>query len=186
MEENQEFFKLINACRKSDRAAQDKVYLGFYSYAISIGLRYSRDRQEAIEIVNDSFFKIFTNLDKYTDGLSFKGWLRKIVVNAAIDYYRRNEKHYHNVDISYAGSEIVNADVLDQISEKEIIALIQDLPPSYRLVFNLYVMEGFKHEEIAQKLGISAGTSKSNLSVARTKLQMAIAKNRDIKDQKHG
>lgn len=186
MEENKSFYKLIKACRKSDRAAQDQLYLAFYSYAMSVGLRYSRDRQEAIEIVNDGFFKIFTNLDKYTEGLSFKGWLRKIVVNAAIDYYRRNEKHYHSVDISYAGAEVITKDVLDDISEKEIIALIQDLPSSYRLVFNLHVLEGYKHEEIAQKLNISVGTSKSNLSIARTKLQMAIAKTRDIKGQKHG
>lgn len=158
----------------------------FYSYAMSIGLRYSRDREEAIEIVNDAFFKVFTNLDKYTPGLSFKGWLRRIVINASIDYYRRNEKHYHGVDISYANFEHADENVLDDISEKEIIELIQDLPPSYRMVFNLHVIEGYKHEEIAKKLNISVGTSKSNLSVARTKLQLAISKMRGIKGQKHG
>lgn len=186
MEENSSFYSLINACRKGDRTAQDTLYAEFYNYAMGIALRYSRDREEAIEIVNDAFFKIFTNLDKYTQGLSFKGWLRRIVINAAIDYYRRNEKHYHGVDISYAKQEHITEDVLDEISEKEIIALIQALPPSYRMVFNLHVIEGYKHEEIAQKLNISVGTSKSNLSIARTKLQLAINKIRDIKGQKHG
>ncbi|WPP51376.1 RNA polymerase sigma factor [Catalinimonas niigatensis] len=186
MEEDKHFYRLIADCRKGKRAAQDELYLGFYHYAMSIGLRYSRDREEAIEIVNDAFYKILTSLDKYTQGLSFKGWLRKIVINAAIDYYRRNEKHYHGVDISYARHESMHEDVIDEMSEKEIVVLIQDLPPSYRIVFNLHVIEGFKHEEIAQKLNISVGTSKSNLSIARTKLQLAIYKLRDIKDQQHG
>ncbi|UII29659.1 sigma-70 family RNA polymerase sigma factor [Fulvivirga ulvae] len=186
MEENRSFYELIDCCRKGRKSAQDKLYMEFYSYAMSIALRYSRDREEAIEIVNDAFFKVFTNLDKYTPGLSFRGWLRRIVINASIDYYRRNEKHYHGVDISYANLEHTDEDVLDDISEKEIIGLIQDLPPSYRMVFNLYVIEGYKHEEIAKKLNISVGTSKSNLSVARTKLQLAISKMRGIKGQKHG
>jgi len=180
------FYKIIEQCKKGKRSAQDKLYADFYSYAMSIGLRYSRDREEALEIVNDSFFKVFTNLDKYSVGLSFKGWLRKIIINAAIDYYRRNEKHYHGVDISYAKDQEVGADVLSQISEQEIFELIQALPPSYRMVFNLAVIEGYKHEEIAQALGISVGTSKSNLSVARTKLQLAIKRSSSEKQQKHG
>ncbi|MBL3654545.1 RNA polymerase sigma factor [Fulvivirga sediminis] len=185
MEENKEFHQLLKQCRKGHRQSQDRLYLAFYNYAMSIGLRYSRDREEALEIVNDSFVKVFTNLNKYSVGLSFKGWLRKIVINSAIDYYRRNEKHYHSVDISYARFEYEDYDILAEISEKEIIALIQELPPSYRIVFNLYAIEGFKHDEIAQKLGISAGTSKSNLSVARTKLQAAIKKIRNIRKH-HG
>ncbi|ELR73022.1 RNA polymerase ECF-type sigma factor [Fulvivirga imtechensis AK7] len=186
MEENQSFYRLLDSCKKGNGTAQEELYKSFYNYVMGIALRYSRDREEAIEIVNDGFFKVFTNLDKFTKGLSFKGWLRRIVINAAIDYYRRNEKHYHGVDISYAKQEYIPEDVLDEISEKEIITLIQELPASYRIVFNLYVIEGYKHEEIAQKLNISVGTSKSNLSVARTKLQLAINKMREIKGKKHG
>ena len=185
MEENKEFYELLKRCKKGHRQSQDRLYLAFYSYAISIALRYSRDREEAIEIVNDAFVKVFTNLSKYTAGLSFKGWLRRIVINAAIDYYRRNERHYHNVDISYARYELDEEDILDKISSEEITALIQELPPSYRIVFNLYAIEGFKHSEIANKLGISEGTSKSNLSAARTKLQAAIIKLRNIR-KSHG
>lgn len=186
MEENQSFYRLLDSCKRGDSTAQEELYKSFYNYAMGIALRYSRDREEAIEIVNDGFFKVFINLDKFTKGLSFKGWLRRIVINSAIDYYRRNEKHYHGVDISYARQEQISEDVLDEISEKEIMDLIQGLPPSYRMVFNLYVIEGYKHEEIAQKLNISVGTSKSNLSVARTKLQLAINKMREIKGKKHG
>ncbi len=99
------------------------------------------------------------------------------MVNTAIDYYRRHKEHYHHVDISYAKYEQVKHwDVLDKISEREIIGFIQLLPPSYRLVFNLYVIEGYKHEEVAQKLNISVGTSKSNLAIARSKLKRMILK----------
>jgi len=138
---------------------------------MGICLRYSRTREEAIEIVNDGYVKIFTKLDKYSKGLSFKGWMRRVMINSAIDYYRRNEKHYHSLDISHGQYEVAGETALDKLSEEEIIAAIQSLPPSYRMVFNLYVIEGFKHDEIANQLNISTGTSKSNLSIARSKLQ---------------
>lgn len=148
---------------------------------MGVCLRYSRTREEAIEILNDGFVKIFTKLNKYTKGLSFKGWLRKIMINVAIDYFRRNEKHYRGVDISYVRYEEVSASALDQLSEKEIIEAVQQLPPSYRMVFNLYVIEGYKHEEIAQQLNISIGTSKSNLAVARNKLQKKLLVQRAVR-----
>lgn len=162
---------LITLCRKGYREHQEELYLMFYNYAMSICLRYSKDREEALEIVNDGFVKTFSNLDKYRDNTSFKAWLRRILINASIDYYRKNEKHYRQVDISYAKHEYITEDAVDKLSEKEIIELIQELPPSYRMVFNLFVIEGFNHPEIARKMGISVGTSKSNLSVARGKLK---------------
>lgn len=141
---------------------------------MGICLRYSRTKEEAVEILNDGFLKIFTRLDHYSKGLSFKGWLRKVMINSAIDYFRRNEKHYHAMDISYAQYESTTELVLDQMSEQEIINAIQRLAPSYRIVFNLYVVEGFKHEEIASMLNISVGTSKSNLAIARSKMRKIV------------
>ena len=138
---------------------------------MGICLRYSRTREEAVEILNDGFIKIFTKLDHYSKGLSFKGWLRRVLINSAIDYFRRNERHYHSLDISHVHYESASENILDKLSEKEIIAAIQRLPPSYRMVFNLYVIEGYKHEEIANQLNISVGTSKSNLAIARNKLK---------------
>lgn len=138
---------------------------------MGICLRYSRTREEAIEILNDGFIKVLSKLDMYSPGLSFKGWLRKIMINSAIDYFRRNEKHYHSLDISHIQYECSAENVFDKIGEQEIIAAIQLLPPSYRMVFNLYVIEGFKHEEIANQLNISVGTTKSNLAIARNKLK---------------
>lgn len=120
--------------------------------------------------MNDGFFKIMTNLDKYTPGLSFKGWVRRIMINSAIDFFRKNEKHYNSIDVSYIKTEDSSPDVWSQMSAETILQAIQRLPPSYRMVFSLHAIEGYSHEEIAQQLGISTGTSKSNLSVARTKL----------------
>ena len=138
---------------------------------MGVCLRYSRNRDEAIEILNEGFLKVFLKLGKYTPGLSFKGWLRKVMINSAIDYFRRNERHYHSLDISHAQYASSSGDILDAIYEKEIIAAIQRLPASYRIVFNLHVIEGYKHEEIAHQLNISIGTSKSNLAMARNKLR---------------
>ncbi|NJM25175.1 MAG: sigma-70 family RNA polymerase sigma factor [Bacteroidia bacterium] len=163
--------RLLKACRRHDRYSQDRLYQYFYGYALGICLRYSRSRDEAIEIVNDGYLKIFSNLDKYTEGLSFKGWLRKIMINASIDYFRRNEKHHAGLDISYVQHEPDTANALSQLSAADIINAVQSLPASYRMVFNLFVIEGFKHEEISAMLHISVGTSKSNLAVARSKLR---------------
>ena len=141
---------------------------------MGICLRYARSRDEAYEILNDGFYKVFTHLDKFTPGLSFKGWMRRIMINAAIDHFRRNEKHYDHVDISYTKSEYISPDVFNIISEETILKAVHELPPSYRMVFNLYAIEGYKHSEIAQKLNISEGTSKSTLSMARIKLKKAL------------
>ncbi len=184
--ENKTLQELIDGCRKGDRKFQDLLYKQFYGFALGICLRYARSREEAIEIVNDGFYKILTNLDKYSPGLSFKGWLRTIMVNASIDHYRKNEKHYHQVDISYIKSERLLPEVVSNMGEQVIISAIQELPPSYRSVFNLYVIEGYKHSEIAQKLNISEGTSKSNLNMARIKLKKFLNMLADEKSEQNG
>lgn len=172
--EEKQLYHLLDACRKGDRPAQDRLYTSFYSYCIGVCLRYSRTREEATEILNDGFIKIFSKLHLYSPGLSFKGWIRKVMINSAIDYFRRNEKHYHSLDISHVQFQSTDESALDHLSETEIISAIQLLPPSYRMVFNLHVIEGFKLEEIANKLNISVGTAKSNLAVARNKLKKAL------------
>lgn len=155
---------------------------------MGICLRYSRSRDEAIEILNDGFIKILSKIDKYSPGLSFKGWLRKVMINTAIDYFRRNEKHYQSLDISHVQYESSAETVFDKLGEQDIIAAIQLLPPSYRMVFNLYVIEGFKHEEIANQLNISVGTTKSNLAIARNKLKRILIteQTEKLKHEKNG
>jgi len=186
--EEKELYKLLESCRRGDRNSQDRLYRDFYAYSMGICLRYSRTRDEAIEIVNDGYIKIFSRLDHYSPGLSFKGWLRKVMINSAIDHYRRNEKHYHSLDISHGQYESFAETVLDHLSEQEIIAAVQLLPPSYRMVFNLYVIEGYKHEEIANQLNISVGTTKSNLAIARNKLKKILSTEQveRLKQEKNG
>lgn len=186
--EDKELYKLLDSCRKGDRTSQDRLYRQYYAYSMGICLRYSRSREEAIEILNDGFIKILSKIDKYSPGLSFKGWLRKVMINAAIDYFRRNEKHYHSLDISHVQFESSAETVFDKLGEQEIIAAIQLLPPSYRMVFNLYVIEGFKHEEIANQLNISVGTTKSNLAIARNKLKKILITEQieKLKHEKNG
>ncbi|HEU4861424.1 MAG TPA: RNA polymerase sigma factor [Chitinophagaceae bacterium] len=186
--EDIELYKLLDSCRRGDRSSQDRLYRQYYAYSMGICLRYSRSRDEAIEILNDGFIKILSKIDKYSPGLSFKGWLRKVMINSAIDYFRRNEKHYQSLDISHVQYESSAETVFDKLGEQDIIAAIQLLPPSYRMVFNLYVIEGFKHEEIANQLNISVGTTKSNLAIARNKLKRILIteQTEKLKHEKNG
>ena len=184
--DEKDILTLVKACRNKDPRSQELLYREFYGYAMGICRRYSRSREEATEIVNDGFFKVMTHLDKYTPSLSFKGWMRRIIINSAIDYFRKNEKHYHTIDVSYMKVDDQSPGINSQLSEEEILKAIQRLPPSYRMVFNLHVIEGYSHEEIAQRLEISAGTSKSNLSIARTKLMKMLGSEFDRKWEQNG
>jgi RNA polymerase sigma-70 factor (ECF subfamily) len=170
-EEEKYLNTLIKACKKGKRESQKELYKLFYSYGLSVCLRYSQSKEEAQEILNDGFVKIFGNLDKYDMNLSFKGWLRRILVNTAIDYYRKHHKHYHTLEVVHNQYLDDSPDALDNLSVEEILNLVQTLPPAYRIVFNLYVLEGYKHHEIAEELGITEGASKSNLAKARMKLR---------------
>ncbi|MEI6059490.1 MAG: RNA polymerase sigma factor [Bacteroidota bacterium] len=167
---------VVAACKSDDSAAQRALIKLYYGYVKSISLRYSSDDQLADEIVNDSFLKVFNNLDKYDDKQAFKGWLRTIVVNTAIDYYRKSNQApaYQNLDNVHLPD--LNEDVISGISAEEILDLVRKLSPAYRTVFSLYVIDGYTHKEIAEKLGIGEGTSKSNLQDARRKLQSMILK----------
>lgn len=121
--------------------------------------------------------KIFLKIGKYTSEKSFKGWLRRIMINTAVDTYRQNLKHYYAEDVSLLEQEASTENVLDKMGYEDVIRLVQELSPAYRTVFNMYVIDGFTHEEIAVMLHISVGTSKSNLSKARVNLQKRIKKN---------
>lgn len=173
----------VKACARNDRESQKKVYTAFYGYAMAVCERYTNNHDDAVEILNDGFLKIFKEIHRYkpayTDEVgSFKGWLRKIMIYTAIDHFRRNQKHRYTADIDNGIIQIASGgeDAVDRISYDEIIRSIQEVTPGYRTVFNLFVIEGFSHEEISEKLGISVGTSKSNLSKARKQLQKILLK----------
>ncbi len=167
---------LIQSCKKQHPAGQKRLYELFYSYGMGICRRYTYTREEAHECLNDGFFKVFTRIDQYDPEYPFKSWFRKIMVNASIDFYRK----HHGTKRSLETIELLEHDQttnnigLEQLAYEDVLKLVQKLPPSYRVVFNLYVIEGYKHHEIAERLGISVGTSKSNLAVAKQKLRKMI------------
>jgi len=171
--------KMIEGCLRGNRESQKMLYEHFYGYAMSICLRYSKSREESREILNDGFMKVFMRLGTRDANASFKSWLRRVMINAAIDHYRKNSKHYQLKDVDESATWISSgeADALHDLSYEELIALVQELSPAYRAAFNLYVIDGYTHEEIASQLNISVGTSKSNLFKAREHLKAAFKKN---------
>ena len=153
------------------------LYQHFYGYALGICLRYTSGRSEATEVLNEGFLKVFTKLDLYDRSKSLKGWIRRIMINTAIDLYRQNLKHSGSSGDLENAMEVSGPEAtISSLSYNEIVAEVQELTPGYRAVFNMYVIDGFSHEEIAEQLEISVGTSKSNLSRARAILQKRLAK----------
>lgn len=162
---------LIQGCKRNDRDSQRLLYQHYYSYALSICIRYSRSVSEAKEVVNDGFMKVFGKIDQYNSDSPFKGWLRSIMIHASIDQYRKERKHQNAESIQNVHPVFTQPDVITTLSHEELIGLIQKLSPAYRAVFNLYVIDGFTHPEIGKLLKISVGTSKSNLLKARENLR---------------
>jgi RNA polymerase sigma factor (sigma-70 family) len=176
--------RLIQGCIAGDRNSQRQLYELYSPKMFTVCLRYSESREEAEEILQEGFLKVFESISKFRFEGSFEGWVRKIMVNSALQKYRRRYRLHAVVDIeSTVLEDHYHGDIVSQISMKELLHMVQQLTPAYRTVFNLYVFEGYKHREIAELLGVSEGTSKSNLSDARSVLQRMI--NNSLKIAKH-
>ena len=166
--------KLIEDCIKGKRRAQNKLYKKYADILLGICLRYSRNKSEAEDVLQDGFIKIFTKIKDFRMEGSFEGWMKRIMINTALLNSRDNLKHYFHADIDVIQERITDDvifEVDDNHSAKEIMKLVQGLPDGYRMVFNLYVFDNYTHKEIAESLGISEGTSKSQLARARKFLQ---------------
>ncbi len=158
----------------------EMLYKLFYSYAMSIILRFSSNKNDAEEILNDSFLKCFDNIKSYDPAKPFKTWFRRIVVNTSIDYYRKNLKFMDNQnidDINYLHSDY---DSVNGLNVEDLLKLLTQLPEMYRIIFNLYEIEGYKHEEIAEKLNIATSSSRTYLMRAKKILQELYNKNFNI------
>lgn len=162
---------LIQGCKRNDRDSQRLLYQHYYSYALAICIRYSRSVAEAKEVVNDGFLKVFDRINQYNPDFSFKAWLRRIMINASIDQYRKEIRHAHVSSVGDAFAGHAQPLAINNLTHEELIGLVQRLTPAYRTVFNLYAIDGYTHREIASMLGISEGTSKSNLLKARSNLR---------------
>ncbi|MEY4902680.1 MAG: hypothetical protein RLZZ292_495 [Bacteroidota bacterium] len=165
----------IKGCCERDKQSQQHVFRYYYNYVMTIASRYVQHKTEAEEITSDTFYRAFSKIDTYNLNYAFKPWLGKIAVNCAINHFQK----YHRENVFFETLENVQIveyqeDVISKLSYQELKAMIQCLSPAYKIVFNLYVIEGYKHEKIATMLSISVGTSKSNLAKAKQKLQRMI------------
>lgn len=171
----EEIQQLIEGCLIGNRQSQSRLYSLLKDKMFTVCLRYADNREEAEEILQEGFIKVFEFIHQYKYKGPFEGWIRKIMVNCALQKHRSKRQLHALVNIDTAAVENIGTEnILSQIGTRELLTMVQRLPPAYRMVFNLYVFEGMKHREIAEHLGISEGTSKSNLSDARSILRKAV------------
>jgi len=164
--------EIIEGCKKNNRKAQKQLYEKYAPVLMGICIRYANSTDEAHDILQDSFIKILRQIKQFENKGSFEGWMRRIVVNTAISNYRKNLKHYnqYNIDDVYTDSHSTSMFEAD-FTHDELLKIIHTLPDGYRLVFNLYAIEGYKHKEIAEMLNIDIATSKSQYSRAKKVLR---------------
>ncbi len=168
--------ELVQECVFGNRYYQEVFYKKYSQKMYNLCLAYTSSHDDAKDVMQDGFVKVFTSLKQYQGSGSLEGWVRKIIVNTAIDFYRKKSKEIKNINIDDVHHLSYNVSVLDALHAKHLIDLIQKLPEGANLIFNLYVVEGYSHEEIAEKLNISIGTSKSQLSRAKSLLKNYIEK----------
>jgi len=175
--------QIIELCARHDRKAQQVLYDKYSHLLLGVCLRYASDKAEAEDILQDSFLKIFFNIHEYSGSGSFIGWLRKVAVNTAITHYNKNLKYRYYVEIDeYVSIETgVTSFEEDFYSSEELFKVLNELPAGYRMVFNLYAVEGYKHKEIAEMLGIDTNTSKSQYSRAKAVLRSKLEKLGELK-----
>ncbi len=166
---------LIGKCLKNEPKAQAEFYKRFAPKMYGVCIRFAKNKMEADDILQEGFIKVFFNLKSYRGDGALEGWVRRTIVNTAINYYKRNLKYQNDLEIEKADSmHSSDNGILDSISANDLINLVQELPVGYRMVFNLNVIEGYTHKEIAKILNISENTSKSQLSRARQSLQAKV------------
>ena len=175
---NEELIVCIEGCKQNNRDSQKKMYTTFYGFAMSVCFKYTSKKEDAVEIINDGFLKIFKTIYHYEASFadlasSFTGWLKKIIIHTAIDRFRKDKNLQLIQELSDEGGDVSydGEDVIDKLSHDEIMKAVQNLSAGYRMVFNLYVLDGMTHKEIGEYLNIAEGTSKSNLAKARKVLQ---------------
>jgi RNA polymerase sigma-70 factor (ECF subfamily) len=170
--------QLIKACLRGEALAYERLYQQYAPKMMVVCKRYVNDYEDAKDLLQEGFMKVFQELHRFRNEGSFEGWVRRIMVNVSLEHYKKVVKPGHQLDdislLTDHFQPIADQDIESHLSAEELLLLVQTLPPAYRMVFNLYVFEGFKHHEIAKQLGIGEGTSKSNLQDARRLLQKKI------------
>ncbi len=176
-----EELSLITACQQGNKVAYEKIYRKYSPKMFGVSLRYMSNKDEAEDVLQESFVKVFRYINKYTFIGSFEGWIRKIVVNTALNHLRDHARHKNHLEISDTMPETSDLSVdYDSFSVEYMLKALQKLPPGYRTVFNLYEIEGYSHNEISDLLNISVSTSKSQLLKAKRYLQTKLLNKDDL------
>lgn len=170
---------LIQGCIRGNRQMQELLYQKYSSKMYGVCLRYSGNVEDANDLLQEGFIKIFKNLTKFRGEGSFEGWIRRIFVNTSIEHFRKKIKLYNVSEVQENTIEDDDLNILDTLAEKDIISLVSELSPGYKAVFNMHVIEGYSHKEIADVLGITEGTSKSQLARAKGVLKKSLEKRLD-------
>ena len=172
--------ELIERCKRNDRLAQKELYTKFASKMFGVCRRYVKTTENTEEVLMLAFCKVFKKLDTFNGEGSFEGWIRRIMVNESLMFLRKKYRFNEHADVTEIPVRAVEVSVEDELAAQDILNLLEQLPVGYRTVFTLYVIEGFKHREIAEQLGISINTSKSQLILAKKKLQKMIKKSEHL------
>lgn len=184
---NKEVVKdLVDSCIKGNRKSQELLYKTFYGKMLAVCMRYSRNKEEAQDVLHDGLIKVFMKLKSFENKGSFEGWVRRIIVNSAIDSVRTRKDFYIKEEQEFLIDDIVDdsdkteeLEKIQRMKAETLIGLMQKLSPAYRMVFNLFAVENMQHKEIAETLNISIGTSKSNLAKAKVKLKELVEQHRN-------
>lgn len=175
MTNEEEHNNIVKGCKQNDRKSQEGLYKAYYKSMVTICLRYTRNEEDAVEVLNNGFLKVFQNIQRYeSKQASLYTWIRTIVINSCLDFIKKKSRSEEHHELAKATEVHVPAEVIGKMKATELLVLIRSLPPSTAAVFNLYVIEGYNHKEIGNLLGISEGTSKWHLSEARKQLQHKI------------
>lgn len=166
--------ELVEGCLKNDRKTQEVLYRKHFSVMMNMCMRYTKDRDQAMEIVNDGFLKVFKKIDKFSFKGSLEGWIRRLVFHSLSDYFKKNSKYlqflvFEERETAYQSTQ------LERMYVEDILKMVEYLPPASKRVFQLYAIDGYTHVEISKNIGISVGTSKWHLASARTKLKQVLA-----------
>lgn len=175
MANEEEHINIIKGCRQNNRKAQEALYKAYYKAMVTICLRYTKNEDDAVEVLNNGFLKVFQHIQRYEPAqASLYTWIRTIVVNSCLDFIRKKARTEQHQELNTATEVHVPPDIISRMKASELLMLVRSLPPSTAAVFNLYVVEGYNHKEIGGLLNISEGTSKWHLSEARKQLQQKI------------
>jgi len=176
---------LISACLENDAVAQRELYNRYSPKMLSICFRFAYNKEDAEDMLQEGFIKIFTQIHTFQNKGSFEGWMRKIIVHTCINFLKKYKKFNDNVDINYASAEFIKEETLPSIMQgKQVVECIRKLPLGYRTVLNLYAIEGYSHKEIGEMLDIQESTSRSQFTRAKVMLENILIKNKIIQNPK--